>query len=391
MKKVLFIGDAGRGGQSENVQKIFRLFLPVFMHSGVACVAHVSSTNRLIETSEWVDSWHSYLSGQGDSHLCSLDLSDTAVVGFEVPDRDLAYLSQQQVPWVNLEIHPLRFMDDLYFNVTSSFDYDFKELSASPVFIDFCANAMRIRYGDLEQGIPEASLAIFGQMPCDKSVFWDGGFRSLDCYFDQIDRLAEEHQKVFYRPHPYLSNDELDKEICRRYDAEIFSGRDVYRFFSSGRVATVCAISSSVIFEAPHFGVRGVFLESRAKRFGEPVNFVRLLNERELWFGGLLGMAGHSCQLFNGVAPNNFLRDIFGYWGYVNREREIEENLVSLGDKVRLAEERANQAEARLEAILSSKTWHLTAPLRWAIRLFRMAQFKLRRAETRYCAYKSPE
>ena len=377
MKKVLFIGDLGRGAQSTNVQKIFQLFSPVFMHSGIECVAHVSPTNMLNETSEWVDRWRAYLAGQGDSHLSSLDLSDTAIVGFEVPDRDLAYLNQQNIPWVNLEIHPLRFMDDLYFNVASSFDYDFKELSASPVFIDFCANALRIRYGDLKQCIPDASLAIFGQTPCDKSVFWDGDFRSLDCYFDQIDRLAKEHRRVFYRPHPYLSNDKLDKEICRRYDAEIFSERDVYRFFSSGRVATVCAISSSAVFEAPHFGVKGVFLESRAQRFGEPVNFVRLLNERELWFGGLLGMTGYSCQLFNGIVPSNFLRDTFGYWGYVSREREIEEDLVSLGDEVRLAEERANQAEARLEAILSSKTWHLTAPLRWAIRQFRTLKNKL--------------
>ena len=55
------------------------------------------------------------------------------------------------------------------------------------------------------------------------------------------------------------------------------------------------------------------------------------------------------------------------------------------------AEARATQAETQLADILNSKTWHLTAPVRWAIRLFRMAQFKLRRAETRYCADKSPE
>lgn len=38
------------------------------------------------------------------------------------------------------------------------------------------------------------------------------------------------------------------------------------------------------------------------------------------------------------------------------------------------AEARANVAEARLTNILNSKTWHLTAPLRWAIRQFRALQ-----------------
>lgn len=42
------------------------------------------------------------------------------------------------------------------------------------------------------------------------------------------------------------------------------------------------------------------------------------------------------------------------------------------------AKTRATQAEARLVEILNSKTWHLTAPLRWAIRQFRAMQRWLR-------------
>jgi O-antigen chain-terminating methyltransferase len=42
------------------------------------------------------------------------------------------------------------------------------------------------------------------------------------------------------------------------------------------------------------------------------------------------------------------------------------------------AETRATQAETRLAGILNSQTWRLTAPLRWAIRQFRVLQSKLR-------------
>lgn len=47
-------------------------------------------------------------------------------------------------------------------------------------------------------------------------------------------------------------------------------------------------------------------------------------------------------------------------------------------DRATQAEDRATLAEAQLAGILNSKTWHLTAPLRWVIRRFRALQSKLR-------------
>lgn len=46
--------------------------------------------------------------------------------------------------------------------------------------------------------------------------------------------------------------------------------------------------------------------------------------------------------------------------------------------RIAKTEARATQVEARLADILNSKTWRLTAPLRWAIKQFRVIQSKLR-------------
>lgn len=357
--KVLFIGDIYRGGQSENIRKAFHLFSPIFRQAKIECDVFVSDINGSTDFSEWRESWHESLLGRGESQLSKMDLGSTAVVGFEVSQRELNYLALHDVPYVNIEIHPLRFLDDLYLNVTTSFDYDLDLLSAGTGLIQLCANSLRIRYGG-EQAIPCSTLAILGQTPFDKSAFYDGEFRLLDSYFDQLDKLAGEHRNVIYRPHPYGTDTNLDKEICDRYGAAMSNDRNLYKILASGNVSTVCAISSSAVVEAPYFGVTGKFLEARARQYNLPVSYARLVDDESFWFRGLLGASvGASCHSIGRGVPQNFLRDTFGYWGYVTREKEMESRIAAI-----------EHVEDQLIRILNSKSWKVTSPLRWADNLF---------------------
>jgi hypothetical protein len=368
--RVLFVGDASRGDQATNVHKLFRLFSPIFVQAGVECSVHVSAINALTKTSDWLESWRVSSSGGVISPLSMLDLSNVAVVGFEMPPRDVDYLDQQGVAWVNVEIHPIRFLDDLYFSITSSFGYDLSPISAGPGLVDFCANSIRIRYGRVADNTPTSALAIFGQTPFDRSVLFDGEFKRLDNYLDQLDTLAKEHERVLYRPHPFLSDPEVDEKIRSRYGARVCSERDVYGLLASGDIATACAISSSVIHEASSFGVKGVLLEPRAKRYSAPVSYALLLDEQSFWFHGLLGAALGPYRSIGRAVPPNFLRNTFSSWGYLSWEQETEAKLQQL-------EARVIRAETGLMDLLNSKTWKLTAPLRWGIRQYRALQRKL--------------
>jgi len=60
-----------------------------------------------------------------------------------------------------------------------------------------------------------------------------------------------------------------------------------------------------------------------------------------------------------------------------NRATQAEARATQAEARATETEARATQAEAQLADILNSKTWHLTAPLRWAIRQFRALQSKL--------------
>lgn len=371
--KVLFIGDLSRGDQANNVKKLYHLLSPAFHATRIECSVHLSALNRLKDPADWMDRWQASLIASGESPLLALDLDNSAIVGFEVPFKDLAILTQRNVPWINFEIHPIRFLEDLYLGVSCSFDYCLDPLSADAALIELSVNALRIRYGMTRPINRESVLAIFGQAPKDKSVFFDNEFKRLDNYFDHLDRLTNEHRQILYRPHPYVTDAEQDKDICRRYGAQLCSERDVYKLFSSGSIATVCAISSSAVVEAPFFGIRGVMLEPRAKRYGAPVSYGRLMDEHQVWGAKLLSLtAPPRCQPISHAIPRNFLRDAFGYWGYVTQEQEMEAQIAVLRRAIEVvdahasqAEARANQAEAEVSSMRHSYSWQITAPLRW--------------------------
>lgn len=60
-----------------------------------------------------------------------------------------------------------------------------------------------------------------------------------------------------------------------------------------------------------------------------------------------------------------------------NRAAQAEAHATEAEARATQAEARANASDAQLAGILNSKTWHLTAPLRWAIRQFRALQRRL--------------
>lgn len=343
ISRVIFVGDLCRGAQAGNVLLIERLFSPVLKRFGVPFSSCISDINRKVVLHEWLDDWKSSLARGGG--LNPEDFYDAAVIGFEVPSSDLSLLSSVGVPWVNLAIHPVRFLDDLYFNVETSFDFDLRPMSADDALIDLCVNMLKIRYGAVDGGKPSV-LAIFGQTPIDKSIYFDGCFKSLDFYFDKIDEIAAGFSKNVYRPHPNATNHDMDRLVCDRYGASYHVGADVYELLVCGGVKAACSISSSILVEAPYFGVKSEYLDDRAKRFGRPVSYKSLLDNSLFWSRGLLGREENvECDSISGVVPMGYLRQVIESWGYVPKEKEVRSRIDEVATMAQTAISKAKEVD----------------------------------------------
>jgi len=347
--RVIFLGDICRGAQAENVAKIASLFSPVLRQVGVPYLQYISDVNRLTETNEWLPLWLQSLAQGEDSGLGKVDFEGAVVLGFEVPDWDLAYLDRHAIPWVNFAIHPLRFLDDLYFEVTTSLGYDFEPVSATPGMIEVAVQALRARYGHWRGSPKTGTLVVIGQAPFDRSVYFDGTFRKLDDYIADLDALASRFDAVIYRAHPYLSDDSVDQLILTRYGAVRHDDPDVYALLCRGDVAGACAISSSVLTEAPHFGIESIYLEPRAKRFGPAVSYRDLVGDAHFW---ALTLGRHaapgSLRRVASVVPGNVLRRTFAAWGYVTDEA-LRERVLEAKSEARLRQ-RSDELASRLDA-----------------------------------------
>ncbi len=333
-KTVYFIGDSYRGGQGSNIRKLFEALSPVITSLGVKCSPVYSRLNESNDGKEWFDHWIGSLKGECESVLKGIDLSGAAVVGFELAGIDRQYLSAARIPWISLEIHPLRFLEDLYFDAEASFSIDYSLLAEPQDYIWLRARHLRTKY-ESAQAQPENRLLIIGQSPGDKASFFDGTFRNLSHYFDQLDEIAAHFESVDYRAHPYITDLETDAAVRSRYLAGACEEQNIYKVLASGRYRAVAGISSSVLREAPFFGLQPYVLEPRARNFGPPVSYKQLLRSREVWLSGLLEtkLDRRPTDLHPPI-PENHLRRVFFSWSYVSDEEEFLHSLASLDRRV---------------------------------------------------------
>ena len=342
IKKIIFIGDHYRGHQDKNVRILFELITPVFFDTNIE-VEILCNTHKYANEEKWIES----LSDTGISALSDYDLSDVAIIGFEINKLDKTFLIRNSIPWVNVEIHPLRFLEDLYFSITSSFEFDINILAPKDSYIKFTANTIKLNNLNSNFEIKNNSLLIIGQTPNDKSIYFDGKFKSLLDYLDELDDLCENHKNIYYRPHPNLTNHEIDKEIIKRYNASLLSLENYYDIISNDNIKTVCGISSSSLHEGKYFGKEIIFLEERIKVFSKPIALKSLLECSEFWFEKLLSMKCASKPTIDFLLFNNMCRSYYGAWSYETPMSKLENKIVDLQEKVSKAEEKASEAEEK--------------------------------------------
>ena len=406
IKRILFIGDPFRGEQAENILRVQRMLSCVCAELGLRWQCVISDENRQTSVEQWLPGWQRSMARR-DSVLGTMDLAETAVIGFELPETEKRDLDVRQIPWMDLTIHPIRFLDDLCFHIETSFPFDTSTIGVTRGQLELSVQSLRLRYGVSEAGDHPRTLAIFGQTPIDRSIYFDGEFRRLTDYLPDLDRLACQHERVIYRPHPYMSDKQVDTLVQERFHAERHDDADVYRWMVSGDIDTACAISSSVLYEAPCFGIESVFLEPRAQRAGHAVSLPSLLSATDLWKNLLPGVfIPASLSTLSRSIPENFVRRLYSSWSFVSREqaldirlgaieRQVQEQRDNTDQAIRgvvrqhladmqkteasLAAEhaRAEHLATELQLVFESRSWRTTAPLRWGAEKIRGLRSRL--------------
>ena len=324
MQHVLFSGDLHRprpAKQYRNTRALYRLLSPTFRSLDLQIsLDKVKNTHNLEE-------WSQTLLGKSPSRFIHYNLEETLVVGFEMNPSDLSYLTHKNIPWLNIEIHPLRFLDDLCFSIQSSPSYDFGKLSEPESSIQLAVAQQKQLFHKKFQShksitaLRGNSLLILGQTPVDKSVFFNGSFKSLTDYLEPLKAISQDYDHIYYRPHPLADSSHTNQIIYETLQAQSLVKPNFYHLLASEKISAVTGISSSTLHEAQWFEKQVFFLEPKHKKFTFPINLNRLLGSVNEWGPHLMG-ASHNSHTFQEPSksdtpiPPNTLRRIYGGWSF---------------------------------------------------------------------------
>jgi hypothetical protein len=180
-------------------------------------------------------------------------------VGYEMPPWLVRLLDEHAVPYVDLRLHPVRFLDDLLFAVRTSVPETQADLLSvavqeSEVFATAGLREAMCRFIS-EARVPDNTLLVAGQRRFDSTQIVGGTF------FDAFPRAAEIHAicarypAVVLKPHPLDRHHSL-LEVAAAAPTRVIGVIDdnVYRMLSLPQIGAVLTVNSGLAYEAPYFG-----------------------------------------------------------------------------------------------------------------------------------------
>jgi hypothetical protein len=182
-------------------------------------------------------------------------------IGYEMPPWLARLLDEQTIPYVDIRLHPVRFMDDLMFAVRASRI----ETQATVLPMAILESEVVVTAGlreamcrfISEARVPDNTLLVAGQRRFDSTQIIDGAFFDAEPMAPDIHAICARYAAVVLKPHPL---DRLHSllAVASSAPARILGVIDdnIYRMMAMPQISAVLTVNSGVAHEAPYFGKR---------------------------------------------------------------------------------------------------------------------------------------
>ncbi len=184
--------------------------------------------------------------------------ADAVVIGFEMSETAKRILSHLGIPFLDVSIHPIRFMEDVFFAIQTNDEGVFAALLPHHAASSRFHGAAGIVAASAVKFFPRLRIRsptlVIGQTRVDRSLIRDGEVLDLSHFPERVRGAAGPTGVISYRPHPYESGDFGLLATGAPFTALRLMRENVYALMAAEEVTTVLGLSSSVLFEAPYFG-----------------------------------------------------------------------------------------------------------------------------------------
>ncbi len=168
------------------------------------------------------------------------------------------------VPFVDVWVHPIRFLDDLLLGVRSSdpaSDAAIRGHAVSEDEVWMTAGLRRATVTTSPYSVLDPDTTLFlAQARMDKSQVFDGRFVDAGAFDDDLRRLAAEPGPWLLKPPPYDPDHPLTARVRELVPRARTVTDNVYHLFAQDEVTRVVSLNSSAAIEARYFGKRVTLL-----------------------------------------------------------------------------------------------------------------------------------
>ncbi|MBV8871238.1 MAG: hypothetical protein JO014_00710 [Metakosakonia sp.] len=277
---------------------------------------------------------------------------DDLIVGYELSEQTRNILTRANVRYIDIWLHPVRFLDDVLFGFSSNNKEVFRRLDNFYYPTEtYWLYADRLRVGAFKGWkrvidnikIKPNSVLFVGQTLEDKAVCRDGKMLNLLDFKREFEQLGSEYSKVYYSRHPYLKND--DQHIIKYVESCNFASvidEPTYYLLSHPNISKVVTISSSVATEAKYF-------DKEVEFFYQPIfnesshfsirNYIPIFHDfmTSYFWSVILSpiIETRSCAKIEFLNKKDKIRDMLGfYWSYKQIDKtEYIRNWLSAVDR----------------------------------------------------------
>ncbi len=182
------------------------------------------------------------------------------VIGYELPPWLVTILNREAIPYVDIRLHPVRFLDDLIFAVRAADAGTQAALArhAVPETAPCVAAGVLTAMGRYisESRMPQGTLLVAGQRRYDSTqiaagTFFDAASRAAD-----IRALCDAHAATVLKPHPHDPQHSLLSVAATAPNMFGVINDNIYRLLALSQIEAVLTVNSGVAVEAPYFGKR---------------------------------------------------------------------------------------------------------------------------------------
>lgn len=173
-----------------------------------------------------------------------------------------------KIPYIDLTVHPIRYLPDNYFGVATNDQQIRRVLSKYKMdfrFFEIQAQLVKTQAVQSKLHFKPNSLLIVGQTELDKSLIRNSKLYSFYDFKKELSEITKQFSHVYFKPHPYRKDNEslisYLRSIC---DVEVIN-HNIYKILSNSDIKGVTGLSSSSVYESRYFEKKRFFLKKSFK------------------------------------------------------------------------------------------------------------------------------